>query len=117
MISIDTVIGWSKEPYLKILLWQCEETRAIAEALDKLEEKKEKKELQGKPFVILKSYIIGLLKPINNRILDKYGVEYYLEGLNNLAEWYGCIDDDITIIKRGWMKKKYILQILPPKIF
>lgn len=117
MISIDEVINWwSEEPYLKILLWQCEETRTIIEALDKLAEKREKRESLGKPFVILKAHIIGLLKPINNLILDKYGVEYYLEGLNTLAESYNCIDD-VTIIKKTWMKKKYILQILRPKIF
>ena len=117
MTSIDSVINWwSREHHIRILLWQCEETRPIIEALDKLEEKKEKRESQGKPFVILKSYIIGLLKPINNLILDKNGAEYYLEGLNSLAESYDCIDD-VTIIKKSWMKKKYILQILPPKIF
>ena len=43
MTSIDSVIDWwSREHHIRILLWQCEETRPIIEALDKLEEKKSK---------------------------------------------------------------------------
>ena len=58
---MDTIINnWVDEPYMNILLYQYEDTRIITEKLDKLEDNRK---------IISKSFVIGLLKNLNNILL------------------------------------------------
>jgi hypothetical protein len=98
-INIQTIIdNWVDEIYMNILMYQCEETRPIVLAIDKLMDKKK---------IVVGTYIIGLLKPINNQLLDKYTIKDYMAGINNLCKFYNnLISFDNIIIKSGWMSAK-----------
>ena len=90
---------WKDEPYLNILLHQHEPTRPIVERLESLNK-------QGK--CITQTDVIGLLKHLNNALLDKYTIQEYLEGIDVLCEYYPHYkkSDKAEIrIKKGWMSE------------
>lgn len=102
---LKTIIdNWLDEPYMTICIWQNEDLRFITEKLDDMNEKEKK---------ILKTYVIGLLKPINNLLLDKYSVVDYLSGIDNLCKYYhNYISDCDIVIKKSWVstthRKKFV---------
>ena len=97
----DVINNWTTEYYLNILMAQCEKTRTIVERLDKLNEKNK---------YICQSFVIGLLKDLNNELLDKYSKEEYLEGINTLCQFYYKYretEKECFVIKKGWMNEKH----------
>ena len=94
----DIISGWVDEPYLNILMFQCDELRYVVEKLDNFDEK-------GK--IICQTYVIGLLKyKLNNALLGKYSVDEYLQGISNLCQFYDTYmktDKNDIIIKKSWM--------------
>jgi len=102
--SINTeniITGWIDEPYLNILLFQCDELKYVIEKLDDFNEK-------GK--IICQTYVIGLLKSkLNNALLNRYSIDEYLEGISNLCQYYDTYietDKNDIIIKKSWMSVK-----------
>ena len=102
---MDTIINnWVDEQYMNILLHQYEDTRIITEKLDKLEDNRK---------IISKSFVIGLLKNLNNILLEKYTIEDYLTGVDNLCRYYNMYDNnEVSVVKIHWMKQKYRLRLL-----
>ena len=94
----DIISGWVDEPYMHILMFQCDELRYVVEKLDDLVEKEK---------IICQAYVIGLLKSkINNALLNRYSIDDYLEGITNLCQYfhtYMKTDKNDIIIKKSWM--------------
>lgn len=90
---------WDKEQYLDILIYQ---TPELSKAMVNLWNKQDK--FNG----LCSTHIIGALKMINDVIIDKYGVEYYLIGLNELCSRLNSkpIEKDNLIVKKGWMRER-----------
>jgi hypothetical protein len=97
----DIISGWVDEPYLNILMFQCDELRYVVEKLDIFDEKGQ---------IICQTYVIGLLKSkLNNALLGKYSVDEYLQGISNLCQFYDTFmetDKKDIIIKKSWMHTK-----------
>ena len=101
-ITLKNIVdNWTDEPYMNILMCQCEELRCIVERLDDLNEKDK---------LISQTYVIGLLRPkLNNALLEKYSVDEYLAGISNLCQYYDTYietDKNDIIIKKSWMSVK-----------
>ena len=93
-MNMEFFINHADDIYPAILLQQC--NPIICERLSKLSEKNK----------LVNVYIIGLLSKYNNKLIDKLGVEKYIEMINEINEYYdGKISNDI-IIKKSWMSSK-----------
>ena len=93
--------GWVTEPYMKITMYQNDTYRCIIDRLEKFDDKEQ---------IICQTYVIGLLKPLNNKLLDVYTVEEYLEGIDGLCQFYNTYQQtpkDQLVVKKGWMKEKH----------
>ena len=94
----DIISVWVDEPYMHILMFQCDELRYVVEKLDDLVEKEK---------IICQAYVIGLLKSkINNALLNRYSIDDYLEGITNLCQYFHTYmetDKNDIIIKKSWM--------------
>ena len=112
---MDKIIdNWKDHPYLHILMYQYEPTRKIIDKIEKIIEKNKH---------LCANYVIGILgRELNNKLLEKYSVQEYLEGLYELCSWYQSNDYskelDKYVIKKHWMsaknaKKFYDLQKKP----
>jgi len=108
-ITIETVINWwVREPYLNILMFQCDELRYVIEKLDNFVEKEK---------IICQAYVIGLLKyKLNNALLNRYSIDEYLEGISNLCQFYDTYmktDKNDIIIKKSWMSTENRMKFKP----
>ena len=93
--------NWITEPYLAILMYQNDTHRCIIDRIDKFDEKEQ---------IICQTYVVGLLKPLNNKLLDVYTVDEYLQGIDELCKFYNTYlqtPKDQLVIKKGWMKEKH----------
>ena len=99
LIVEDWTIEW--DGYMNILMYQNGYSNMI-EKLNNLNENDK---------VIHQTFVIGLLgRTLNNKLLDKYSVSDYLEGINNLCSIYSMYkktDKDNFIIKKSWMSVKH----------
>ena len=77
-----------------ILLYQCD--NLIGERLCQLSN-------QNK---LVDTYIIGLLKPYNDELIKKLGIEKYMEMLENINDYYEGKKASCLVIKKGWMSNK-----------
>jgi hypothetical protein len=91
--------NWVDEPYMNILLYQCEETRHIISKIDKLEEKNK---------CIVQHGIIGLLgKELIHKLLQIYNKEEFLLGIDNIGQHYPNYTNNCSFyLKKSWCKKK-----------
>ena len=100
--NIQNIIdNWTSEVFLSTLMYQCDSTRAIIEKLQKLDDKDK---------CICQTYVIGLLKSLNNHLLKVYSTEEYLSGIDNLCQFYinyNSTKKENIIIKKSWMLKRY----------
>jgi len=93
-MDMEFFINNADDINIGILLYQC--NPIIGERLSKLSEKNK----------LVNVYIIGLLSKYNNKLIDKLGVEKYIEMINEINEYYdGKFSNDI-IIKKSWMSSK-----------
>ena len=94
----DIISGWIDEPYMNILMFQCDELRYVIEKLENFVENEK---------IICQAYVIGLLKSkLNNALLNKYSIDEYLEGISNLCQYYHTYkktEKNDIIIKKSWM--------------
>ncbi len=109
VITIEDIIsGWIEEPYLNILMFQCDELKYVIEKLDNFVEKEK---------IILQTCVIGLLKAkLNNALLNRYSVDEYLEGISNLCRYYSTYietDKNSIIVKKSWMSVKNRMKFKP----
>jgi len=97
----DIISRWIDEPYLNILMFQCDELKYVIEKLDIFDEKGQ---------IICQTYVIGLLKSkLNNALLNRYSVDEYLQGISNLCQFYNTYmetDKNDIIVKKSWMHTK-----------
>jgi hypothetical protein len=87
------------EPYPSILLYQCLETRPIAEKIDRLSK-------AGKN--VVDCYIMGVLgKSLNNRLIDRHGIEKFVDIVILITEYIsgGSITFPNWICKPNWLSK------------
>ena len=50
---------------------------------------------------------------LNNILLEKYTIEDYLTGVDNLCRYYNMYDNkEVSLVKIHWMKQKYRLRLL-----
>ena len=82
---------WIDEPYMNIQLYQNIQTRYIIEKLD---------DLQQKHKHIVDVYVIRLLQKYNDVLINKHGVEGYIQGLYNLLGWYDYVKTDLGTLRR-----------------
>jgi len=82
---------WIDEPCMNILLYQNIQTRYIIEKLD---------DLQQKHKHIVDVYVIRLLQKYNDVLINKHGVEGYIQGLYNLLGWYDYVKTDLGTLRR-----------------
>ena len=105
--NIQNIIDvWTSEVYLSVLMYQCHSTRPIIEKLQRLDDTDK---------CICQTYVIGLLKPLNNHLLKVYSMDQYLDGINNLCSFYSNYyptNKKDLIIKPSWMLKKYRILFL-----
>jgi hypothetical protein len=98
--TVDDIINnWTTEPYLHQLMEQCKDTFPIIESLMKINDKND---------CLVETYIFGILKPLNNLLLDKYTVDEYRQGVYKLGRnYHKFVVSDEIIIKKHWMKAKH----------
>lgn len=82
------------ELYVGILLYQCD--YAIGEKLTNLSNGNK----------LIDTFIIGLLKPYNNKLINKLGAKKYLLLIDKINEYYGGKKSNQLIIKKNWMSEK-----------
>ena len=95
--------------YIEIILFQQDEFRHIAEKISDLKERWNKKD---KP--VYDDKILYFTKVFNDRIYEKYGMEYLMEGIHNLIQ-FECTPKhifDYTHLKKGYFKEKNRIKIL-----
>ena len=91
----DILDNWTTEPYLNLLIYQCEATRFIIESIDN-------KHQNGKP--IIETYVIGLLTILNNQLLNRYSITEYRLGIAAMcASYNNFIISEKFLIKSSWM--------------
>jgi len=98
-MDMEFFINHTDDMNVGILLYQC--NPIIGERLSKLEEKG----------TLVNVYVVGLLSKYNNRLIDKWGVETYINMINEITEYYGGIISNDWIIKKSWMSKKNRMDI------
>ena len=107
---MDFIIDHWTDTYIEILIYQQEEFRYIAENIISL---KERCNRQNK--CVYDDKILSLTKVFNDKIYEKYGFDYLLEGIHNLIA-FACdpchIIKESKMIKRGCMKEKNRMKIL-----
>ena len=106
---MDFVIDNWTDMYIEIILYQQEEFRHIAEKISYLKEQCEKKD---KP--VYDDKVLYLTKVFNDRIYEKYGMEYLMEGIHNLIQ-FNCTPKhifDYRFLKKGYFKEKNRIKIL-----
>jgi hypothetical protein len=82
------------EIYIGILLYQC--NNLICERLNQFSE-------QNK---LVDTYIIGLLKSYNDELIEKLGIEKYMNMIEDINDYYGGKKASCLVIKKGWMSQK-----------
>ena len=94
----NIIKNWVDEPYMNILLYQCEETRHIISKIDKLNEKNK---------CIVQPGIIGLLgKELIHKLLQIYNREEFLLGIDNIGSHYSNYTNNCSFhLKKSWCKK------------
>ena len=106
---MDFVIDNWTDMYIEILLFQQEEFRHIAEKISDFKERCNKKD---KP--VYDDKILYFTKVFNDRIYEKYGMEYLMEGIHNLIR-FECTPKhtfDYMHLKKGYFKEKNRIEIL-----
>ena len=106
---MDYVIDNWTDMYIEILLFQQEEFRHIAEKISDFKERCNKKD---KP--VYDDKILYFTKVFNDRIYEKYGMEYLMEGIHNLIQ-FECRPMhvfDYMHLKKGIFKEKNRIKIL-----
>jgi len=107
---MDFIIDNWTDIYIEILIYQNEDFRYIIENISKIKEKCNKKNIP-----VFDDKILSLTKIFNDRVFEKYGFEYLLEGIHNLIsfECTPCyVLKDMKTIKRGCFKEKNRIKIL-----
>jgi len=101
--------NWT-DTYIEILIYQNEKFRYIGENISKLKEKCNKKNIPVYDYEIL-----SLTKIFNDKVFEKYGFEYFLEGIHNLI-MFQCTPCYLLktnkIIKKKYFTEKNRLLIL-----
>ena len=107
---MDFIIDNWTDTYIEIIIYQQEEFRYIAENILSLKERcnKQKK-------CVYDDKILSLTKQFNDKIYEKYGFDYLIEGIHNLIA-FNCeasyVIKESKMIKRGYMKEMNRMKIL-----
>lgn len=89
-----------EELYPNILLYQCVPT--IGEKIERFREKDK----------LINTHIIGLFgKRYNHLLIDKLGVEGFLEMINNITLLEGGKISKEWIVKKSWMSEPYRMKL------
>jgi hypothetical protein len=107
---MDFIIDNWTDIHIEIIIYQNKDFRYVAENIDKLKEKCNKKNIP-----VFDDKILSLTKIFNDRVFEKYGFDYLLNGIHNLILFncYPCyVLKDTKIIKKNCFKEKNRIKIL-----
>ena len=109
IIIMDFIIDNWIDPYIEIILFQSLEYRYIAENIYAIKQKCNKKEIP-----VFDDMLLSLTKPFNDKIFEKYGLDYLLEGIHNLIK-FECTPSYVLkkecLVKKQWFNTKNRLKI------
>lgn len=88
-MDMDLFIDNCDDCYIGILLYQC--NNEIGDKLVQLSQKNK----------LVNTYIIGLLRKYNNKLIDKLGAKGYLKMIDEINDYFGGKKAD-WIIKKNW---------------
>ena len=107
---MDFIIDNWTDIHIEIIIYQNEQFRYVAENISKLKEKCNQKNIP-----VFDDKILSLTKIFNDRVFEKYGFEYLLEGIHNLIA-FNCepcyVLKDMKTLKKGCLKEKNRMKIL-----
>jgi len=101
---MDFIIDNWTDLYIEILIYQNEEFRYVIDNISKLKESCNKKNIP-----VYDDKILIFTKVFNDKVFEKYGLDYLLEGIHNLIA-FACTPCYILkiskTIKKGCFKEK-----------